>query len=172
MVHHERFDEARAALIAAVAAIRSSGVTSQDTLALEAKALHHAQAAESHYLQALVLYPESAIVLLGPLHNQLGVLYRTVAETQRAREHFEKAVQCFAESGNRHSAGRTRFNMAMMYQQAASRESMGSGREQLLRLARAYAEAARLDFQHYEGRAAADEADAQQLMAHIDKQLQ
>ena len=172
MVHHERFKEARAALSAAAASTGPSGTTSQDAQVTAAEVLRHAQAAESHYLQALALCPATAITELGPFHGQLGNLYQQVGQTEQAREHYEKAAQCFEQSGNRHSAGATRFNMDVMYLQSASQDSTPSDRVLLLRRARTYAEAALRDFQHYEGRAAADEAKTQQLIAHIDQQLQ
>ena len=61
--------------------------------------------------------------------------------------------------------------MALMYLSSASRESTSSGRETLLRRAQSYAAAALRDFQHYEGRAATDEAECQQLIDRIQQQL-
>jgi hypothetical protein len=57
--------------------------------------------------------------------------------------------------------------MAVMYLQAAEREAASPGQRDLLLRAQAYAEAALRDFQHYQGRAAADEARAQQLLARM-----
>ena len=53
-------------------------------------------------------------------HNQLGNLYDAVGQSEQAREHYAKAAQYKEQSGDRHSAGATRFNMAVMYLQAAS----------------------------------------------------
>ncbi|MDA1013487.1 MAG: hypothetical protein O3A00_03420 [Planctomycetota bacterium] len=58
-----------------------------------------------------------------------------------------------------------------MYQSSASREATPSGRATLLRRAQTYAAAALRDFQHYEGRAADQEAKCQQLIDRIQQQL-
>ena len=116
--------------------------------------LKHAQAAEQHYLQALALCPPTALTDLGPIHNQLGILYDEVGQTEQAREHYEKAAQYFEQTGNRYDAGQTRFNMALMYLQAAEREATPARQRDLLHRAQAYAQAALRDFQHYQGRAA------------------
>ncbi|MHC4401298.1 MAG: hypothetical protein ACYTG0_16625 [Planctomycetota bacterium] len=153
MVHHERFLEAR----------------QQDEA--QETALKHAQAAEEHYRQALDLCPASAIADLGPMHHQVGKLYADVGETERAREHFEKAAQCFEQTRNRHHAGIVRHGMAIMYLRAAGREETPARQRDLLLRAQAYAHATLRDYQHYEGRAAADEADAQQLLDEIEQAL-
>ena len=153
MVHHVRFKEAQLAC------------EDEDTV------LRHARAAESHYQQALALCPATAITDLGPIHNQLGLLYDDVGQTEQAREHFEKRVQIAEQTGDRYRAGTTRFNMALMYLQSSSEEITDPGQRDLVLRARSYAAAALRDFQHYEGRAAADEANAQRLIDHIDAQL-
>lgn len=107
----------------------------------------------------------------GPTYKQLGNLYDEVGQAEQAREHYEKAAQYFEQSGNRFNAGQTRFNMAVMYLSSASRESTASGRETLLLRAQTYAAAALRDFQHYEGRAAVDEADCRQLIDDIQQEL-
>ena len=133
--------------------------------------LRHAQAAEQHYQQGLDLCPASAIADLGPMHHQLGKLYADVGQTEDAREHFERATQYFEQSGNRYHAGQTRFNMALMYGQAAGREETPARQHDALLRALAYAQAARRDYQHYEGRAADREAKAQQLIDDIEQDL-
>lgn len=153
VVHYERFREAR------------QRDEPPETL------LRHVQAAEEHYKQALDLCPPSAIAYLAPIHNGLGCLYHEVGQTDLAREHYEKDVQICEQTGDRYGAGQTRENIANMYAQAAGREKTpGRQRDTLLR-ARAYAQAALRDYQHYEGRAAADEAKAQQLIDDIAQDL-
>ena len=152
MVHHERFMETR----------------QRDEP--EETVLRYAQAAEAHYQQSLALRPASDIGS-GPTHNQLGLLYNAVGQTERAREHYEKAAQYAEQAGNRHSAGTTRQNMAVMYAQAAGREDTPARRRDFLLRAQAYAQAALRDFQHYEGRAAANEAKVQQLLDEIGQLL-
>ena len=153
MVHHERFNESRAASES------------------EATVRGHAQAAESHYQQALSLCPATAITDLSPIHNQLGILYKNIGQIGPARDHFEKAAQYDEQTGNRFGAGQTRYNLALMYFGSASREESSSRRETLFLRAQTYAAAALRDFQHYEGRAAADEADAQKLIDDIQQEL-
>ena len=58
-----------------------------------------------------------------------------------------------------------------MYVNAADREPGPPRRRDLLHRAQAYAQAALRDFRHYQGRAAADEADAQQLIGAIGQAL-
>jgi tetratricopeptide (TPR) repeat protein len=151
LVHHLRFTEARKRKEPA------------DTL------LRHLQAAEARYLEALRLCPRDAIKDLAPMHNSLGNLYADVAQQDQAREHYEQAALYDENAGSQFDAGRTRFNMAVMYIQAATRESQSSQRRVSAFRARAYAEAALRDFQHYHGRAAKDEDKAQTLLDNINQ---
>ena len=153
MVHHERFRDARQ---------RNEPV---ETL------LRHAQAAQKQYLEVLRLYPKDALTDLAPLHNQLGNLYSDVGQLDNAREHFEQAAQYFEKAGNRLHAGQTRFNMALMYVRAAGSENQLSQQRASVLRAQAYAGAALRDYQHYQGRAAKDEAKAQGLLDRIDQAL-
>ncbi|HSN77834.1 MAG TPA: CHAT domain-containing protein [Anaerolineae bacterium] len=153
MVHHERFREARQRGEPAAVVIQ------------------HAVAAEQHYRQALALCPPSAVADLGPMHAQTGVLYADVGQIEPAREHYERAAQYFEQAGNRYDAGRVRYMIALMYRDAAEREAAPARRRDLLRRAAAYALASLSDFQHYQGRAAADEAKAQGLIDEIARAL-
>ncbi len=153
MVHHERFNDARARGEPADALLR------------------HAQAAEQHYQQALALCPPTAVADLGPMHNQLGNLYDAVGQIEPAREHYELAAQYFEQSGNGYYAGGVRYNLAIMYRDAAGGEATPARRRDLLQRALAYAHASLRDFQHYQGRAAADEAKAQRLIDDITQAL-
>jgi tetratricopeptide (TPR) repeat protein len=153
MVHYERFLEAR------------QREEPRETLVL------HAQAAEARYLEGLRLCPKDALTELGRQYNVLGSLYADVGQLDKAREHFEQATQYFEKTGNHFSAGLTRFNMALMYTQAAEREKQPSQQRAILHRARAYAEAALRDFQQYQGRAAAEEAKAQSLLDFINQAL-
>jgi tetratricopeptide (TPR) repeat protein len=152
MVHHERFKAAR----------QQNAPT--ETL------LQHAQAAETHFLRSLALCPASALADLGPTHNQLGNLYQNVGESERAREHYEKCVQLAEQIGDRYRAGQTRFNLSLMYETVAGQAATPAQRTLLVR-ARAYAQAALRDYQHYQGRAADREARAQQLIDRIEQAL-
>lgn len=152
MVHHARFSEAR-------------GRGEADA------ALRHAQAAEQHYRQALALCPPSAVADLGPIHNQLGQIYRLVGQFEPAREHYERAVHGYEQIGNRYAAGQTRYNLALMYLDAAGCDATPARARDLLRRALAYAQASLRDFQHYQGRAADMEALAQELIEDIGQAL-
>ena len=129
--------------------------------------LKHAQAAEQHYLRALDLRPSTAVTSLAPMHAQTATLYSQVGAFDQAREHFEKAAQYFEQASNRYEAGRVRQSIASMYLRAAGLESTPSRGRDLLHRAQAYAEAALRDYGHYKGRAAREEANAQQLLATI-----
>jgi tetratricopeptide (TPR) repeat protein len=153
LVHHERLTESR-----------QRGEPAETVL-------KHAQAAEQHYRQALALCPSTALADLGLKHQALGALYADVGQTESAREHYEKSVQIFEQTGDRYGAGQTRFNMALMYAQASGRETAPARQRDLLQRAGAYARAALRDFQHYQGRAAAYEARAQGLLKRIDEDL-
>ncbi len=132
----------------------------------------YARGAEAKCLEALRLCPNDAVGDLGPMHNQLGVLYREAGRIGAARKHYEQAVQCFERTGDRYSAGLTRYNMSLMYEDAARREDEAARRRTLFERARAYAEAALRDFASYEGRAAAEEADARKLIVIIDEAME
>lgn len=153
MVHHERFEDSR-----------QRGEPAETVL-------QHAQAAERHYLQALALCPPTALTDFGPVHNQLGILYADLGQIEPAREHYERAAHYFEQTGDRYPAGQTRYNIALMYLQAAERESPPARQRDLLHRALAYAQAAFRDYQHYQGRAADREARAQQLIARIAQAL-
>jgi len=93
------------------------------------------------------------------------------ARPEQAREHYEHSLQYAEQTGDHFSAGHARRNMALMHAQASHREDQPSRQRDLLLRARAYAEAALRDFQHYQGRAASDEADAQRVLDQIGKDL-
>jgi tetratricopeptide (TPR) repeat protein len=152
MVHHQRFSDS---------AEREE----------PAEMLRHVQAAEAHLLEALRLCPRDAFPEVAPIHGQLGTLYKDVGQFGKAREHFEQAAQCFDKAGNRFLSGTTRGHMAFMYLQAAESEDRPSQQRANFQRARAYAEAALRDFQHYQGRADDDEAQARDLLDHIDQAL-
>jgi len=154
MVHHQRFKESRA--------------RSEPTEVL----IRHIRVAESHYLQALDLCPVTAITTLAPVYNQLGNLHADNGDTEQACKHYEKGMQIYERVGDRHRGGQTRFNIAAMYLNSVLGQPASSTRKAVLRRSRSYAEAALLDFQHYQGHAAVDEANCQQLIDEIDQQLE
>jgi len=153
MVHHERFRDAR------------EHEDPPDTL------LRHVQAAQNHYLDGLRLCPKDALTVLAPIHGQLGTLYAELRQIEDARDHYEQATQYFEKMGDHLSAGSVRFNIALMYAQASQSQTRPSHQRDYLLRARAYAQAALRDFQHYQGRAAEKEANTQALLDKINKDL-
>jgi len=152
MVHHERFRDA-------------------SNREQSAEAVVHAQRAEKYYLEGLRLCPTDALTDLAPVHSQLGNLYREVGHLQKAREHYELDAQYEEKAGNHFGAGKTRFNMAIMYVQASGTEDQPSQQRANLLRARAYAEAALRDFKHYQGRAAKYEVEVHDLLDLINNVL-
>jgi tetratricopeptide (TPR) repeat protein len=153
MIHHERFRESR-----------GRNEPAEDLL-------KHRQTAERHYLAALALWPPTALTDIVPFHIDLGALYADLGQLKQARDHYEEAVKICEQTANLYGAGMSRFNMALMYLDAAQREATPSQQRDLLLRAQAFAEAALRDFQHYQGRAAALEASAQGLLADIARAL-
>jgi tetratricopeptide (TPR) repeat protein len=153
ILHHDRFHDARERKEPAETSLR------------------HARAAEGRYLETLRLLPKDAFTDLAPAHHQLGNLYSDLDQLDDAREHYELAAQCREKTGDRFSAGQTRFNMALMYATASQKQPQPSLKRATLLRAQAYAEAAIRDYHHYQGRAAADEADAQRVLDQIKQDL-
>ncbi len=153
IVHYDRFREARQRKELGEALVR------------------HAQAAEAQYLEGLRLCPKDALTDLAPRHRQLGNLYQEFGQLDNTREHYERAAQYHEKAGDHFGAGQTRFNMGVMYVGAAEREEQSFQQRAFLLRAGAYAEAALRDFQQYQGRAAADEANAQRLIDIINQAL-
>ncbi|HEY1048323.1 MAG TPA: CHAT domain-containing protein, partial [Prosthecobacter sp.] len=154
MVHHERFREAREA---------------EEAMEI---LLKHANAALYGYQAALQLCPPNALTERGSMYHQLGNLHSDVGWWDDAREQYAQAIQCREATGNRHSVGQARHGMAVMYLKASRHQLQPGARQDFLLRAQAYAQAALRDFQHYQGRAAADEARAQRLLDIIALTLQ
>ena len=151
MVHYERFKDSR------------RGNEAPEIV------LKHAQEAENNYIEALRLRPSTANC--GPIYNHLGILYKNVGQTDKARDHYERAAQYFEQYGDRHNAGHVRYNIALMFMQAAQQEANLSRKNDLLHRAQAYAQAALRDCQPYQGHAAAEEADVHQLLDRVAQAL-
>jgi tetratricopeptide (TPR) repeat protein len=133
--------------------------------------LRHAQAAEKSYLDALRMCPKDNWIDLGPMHHELGNLYQQIGQFDNARQHLEQAAQYAERASDHFHAGMTRFNIALMYVRVADSERQPTQRPTSLLRARAYAEAALRDYQHYQGRAAKEEANTQGLLNRINQTL-
>jgi tetratricopeptide (TPR) repeat protein len=132
----------------------------------------HVQSTERDYKQALAACPSRSLTEVGMIHNQLGALYDDIGRSESAREHYVEAIGYFEQSGRRHYAGKTRLNLALGYTEASEREDAPTRRRDLLARAQAYAEAAQRDLQPYNGRAAAEEGKARQLLTRITRALE
>lgn len=153
MVHHERFREARR---------RGEPVEAL---------LRHVQVAEEHYLEALRLRPEDAIIEVATMHGTLASLYADIGLFDDSRKHYEQSAQYYEMSDNHFRAGQIRFNIAITYLQMAEREKQPSQQRANLLRARAYVEAALRDYKRYQGRAAAEEAQAERMLKAINQGL-
>lgn len=117
---------------------------------------HHLRAAEAAYRQALALTPATALSDLAVGHNMLGGSYHRAGQPDEAAEHYRHAIRFWEQSGDRHGAGQSRFNLALLYLQHAR-----------LPDARLYAEAALADFRSYGANAADMIAETEGLLAAI-----
>ncbi len=151
MVHHERLNEAC-----------QRGESTQVLM-------EHGRIAEQCYCKALALCPPSALADLGSMHSQSGQFYMFSGESERARDHYERAIQCFEQTADHLNAGKARYGLALMYLLTEEQESVR--RRDLLRRAAAYVQASLRDFQHYQGRAADIGSFAQGLIDDIAREL-
>jgi tetratricopeptide (TPR) repeat protein len=118
----------------------------------------HLNAALDYYRQALDLLPTDAVDDLMVAHGQMGNVYSITGDLDRALAHYGECIR-YAEAGNNfYDAGGYRRNVALALAQRGRLDE-----------ARLYAQAALRNFQHYQGRAAQDEQDTQQLLAQIER---
>lgn len=154
MVYHMRFNEAHAANEAA------------EIL------LQHANAALLNYTGALNLCPQTALTARGRMHHQLGSFHDDIGQWDEAFDQYAQALQCKGATGSRHGAGQIRQNMAIMYLRASEHQTQPEAPRNFLLRAQDYAQAALRDFQHYQDRAAIEEAQVQSLLDLIAQKLQ
>jgi tetratricopeptide (TPR) repeat protein len=65
------------------------------------------------YLQGLDLLPSDAIQDLAVNHGQLGIIYKTAGDFERALEHYRKSISYHETAGDVYSVARTRRNVAL-----------------------------------------------------------
>jgi tetratricopeptide (TPR) repeat protein len=118
----------------------------------------HVTDAVEAYEQGLALLPEHAVTDRGIAHNQLGLLFRNIGDTDRALDHYRQSIRDYEQAGNTFHAGQTRRNVALALGQA--------GR---LADARSYAMAALANFESFGDRAADDIRKTQRLIEAIDQ---
>jgi tetratricopeptide (TPR) repeat protein len=87
--------------------------------------------------------PATAVTERGITHNQLGIIHRNGGDIDRALHHYQQTIRYCERAGDIFGAGRTRFNVANAL--------LDAGR---LSDARAYAEAALVNFRTFGDRAA------------------
>ncbi|NJL28228.1 MAG: tetratricopeptide repeat protein [Thermoanaerobaculia bacterium] len=126
----------------------------------EDELLRHLNEAVSFYHQALEHFPADAVDELAVAHNQLGEIYRTAADTDRAVVHYRDAIRYREKQGNVYGASNTRFNVALALAQA--------GR---LQDALEYARAALRGFESYGESAAGDIQKTRQVIEVIERGL-
>jgi tetratricopeptide (TPR) repeat protein len=125
----------------------------------EELACHLAEAARL-YEQALAMVPATAVPERGVMHNQLGIIYVTAGDIDRALQHYREDIRYCEQADDIFGAGETRGNVAVALLQAGRPAD-----------ARVYAEAALANFQTY-GNAAADRIQKiEHVIALIDQYL-
>jgi tetratricopeptide (TPR) repeat protein len=122
----------------------------------EEELLRYLNEAVRYYHEALGLLPADAVNDLAVTHNQLGAIYQTAGDLDRAVQHYRQAVQFHEQAGNHYAAAQTRFNVALAFLDAGRRED-----------ALEYSEAALRGFEPYGAGAAKDIEDIRQLIAVI-----
>jgi len=141
-VAHERFDDARA-----------DGAD-------KAVLIEHLNAALADCLEALDLTPANNPASLGGLHNLLGVIYSSGGDTRQALHHYQQAIQYEEIRGAVYTAGRIRYNVALLLR--------GEGRPAD---ALHYARAALHDYERTGPGAAQDAGETQDLIARLEQQV-
>jgi tetratricopeptide (TPR) repeat protein len=110
------------------------------------------------YHQALAFLPADAVIARAAAHNQLGRVYTGAWQPDAAYTHYQKSINYAEAAGDRHSAGKIRYNIARLLAEA------GRHTDALL-----YARAALADFAPY-GPAATMNADsARRLIAVLEQ---
>jgi tetratricopeptide (TPR) repeat protein len=118
---------------------------------------NHLERAIDLYEQDLALTPPNSIKSRGIAHNQLGNLYFAAGDTDRALYHYQQDVRYCEQGQDIYGAGQTRRNVAVAL--------FNVGR---LSEARAYAEAALINFRAFDQHAAADIAKTEELTSLIE----
>ncbi len=124
----------------------------------EEELLRHLNEAVRSYHEALEHFPADAVDELAVTHNQLGEIYRTAGDRDRAVAHGREGIRYRETQGNVYGASTTRFNVALALAQ--------SGRPHD---ALEYAQAALRGFESFGERAADWIQRTRQLIEAIDQ---
>jgi tetratricopeptide (TPR) repeat protein len=126
---------------------------------IEELACHLIEAAQRSQ-QALDMFSATAVAERGIAHNQLGVIYHTAGNMDRALHHYRQSIQYADQTGDIFEAGDRRFNVAASL--------LDDGR---LSDARAYAEAALANYQTFGGRTEDRVRTTERLIVAIDQAI-
>jgi tetratricopeptide (TPR) repeat protein len=118
----------------------------------------HLSAALGYYLQALALTPGGDHQARTTIESQLGTIYSRAGDTGQALRHYQQSLQHTEVRGDTHTAGVTRYNIAVVLAAA------GRAGDALL-----YARAALGDFQQAGPGAADYAAAAERLIADLEQ---
>ena len=122
----------------------------------EEELLRYLNEAVRRYQEALDLLPADAVNDLAVTHNQLGTIFHSAGDLDRAAHHYRESIRYEEAQGNLYGAAQTRFNVAIALYIAGRRAD-----------AVEYAEAALRGFEPYGAGAAEDIEDTRRLIAEI-----
>ena len=120
--------------------------------------LAHLNTALDRLQQALVFFPADDAEDLATAHNQLGLIYGDAGETGQALRHYQQSIAHKEARGDTYGAGTTRFNIALLLQDAGRRGD-----------ALLYARAALNDFEKVGPGAAQVAARARDLITRLER---
>jgi tetratricopeptide (TPR) repeat protein len=123
----------------------------------EAVLREHLNAALNYYRQQTDLSPPDAVDSLAVAHNHLGAIYYAAGQTEPAIAHWREAIRYFEAMGDLYRAAGTRSNIALAYVQG------GRFDDALL-----FAQAALRNFEQFGPAAAAEVAEAREVVARIE----
>ena len=118
----------------------------------------HLSAALRSYQQSLDLTPADDHQARGTDETQLGKIYEWAGDTSQALRHYHQAIQHHEVRGDIYSAGRTRYDIAVLLAKDAR-----------IRDALLYAQAALSNYRQVGPGATSDAADTEQLIAELEQ---
>ena len=80
----------------------------------KADLLTYLNAAADYHHQSLDLTPSDAVGDLAVAHNELGAIYESAGQPDRARGHYDSSIIYEERQGNVYGAAQTRYNVALL----------------------------------------------------------
>ena len=120
--------------------------------------LAHLNTALDRIQQALNLFPADDAEDLAGVHGQIGNIYRQKRDTRQALRHYQQSIAHQEARGDTYGAGATRFNIALLLEEADRRAD-----------ALLYAHAALSDFENVGPGAAQVAADTRDLITRLER---